>query len=83
MFSGVVGSIWGAGKREKQSANPIRIPTRFCFDFGTILGVILGAQIVQQSMWFVSVFGMPFGGLWEDRGIRVDTIRGVGGPGEG
>ena len=56
MFSGVVGSICGAKKREKQSANPIRIPTRFCDDFGIILGVILGAKIVQKSMWILSVF---------------------------
>ena len=68
LFSGVVGSIWGARKREKQSANPIRIPTRFCDDFGTILGVILGAKIVQKSMWNLSVFWEgPWGGLWENR----------------
>ena len=56
LFSRVVGSIWGARKRDKQSANPIRIPTRFCDDFGFILGVILKAKIVQQSMWILSVF---------------------------
>ena len=56
VFSGVVGSIWGARKREKESANPIRIPTRFCDDFGIILGVVLGAKIVQTSMWILSVF---------------------------
>ena len=55
-FSGVAGSIWGAREREKQSANPIRIPTRFCDDFGIILGVILEAKIVQKSMWILSVF---------------------------
>ena len=64
LFSGVVGSIWGARKREKQGANPIRIPTRFCDDFGIILGVILGAKIVQKSMWILSVFlEGPWGGL--------------------
>ncbi len=46
LFSGVVGCIWGARKREKQSANPIRIPTRFGDDFGIILEFVLGATIV-------------------------------------
>ena len=55
-FSGVVGSIWGARKREKRSTNPIWIPTRFCDDFGSILGVILGVKIVQKTMWILSVF---------------------------
>ena len=47
-FPGVVGSIWGARKREKQSANPIRILTRFCDDFGIILDIILGVKIVHK-----------------------------------
>ena len=65
-FSGVVGSIWGVRKREKQSANPIRIPTRFCDDFGIILEIILGTKIVQKSMWILSVFlEGPWGSLWE------------------
>ena len=70
LFSGVVGSIWGAGKREKQSANLIRIPTRFCDDFGTILGVISGAKIVQKSMWILSDFWEgPWGGLRKFSGV--------------
>ena len=69
-FSGVVGSIWGARKREKQSANPIWIPTRFCDDFGRVWGVILGANIVQTSMWILSVFWEgPWGGLREVSGV--------------
>ena len=51
VFPGVVGSIWGARKREKQSANPICIPTQFCDDFGAILGIILRAKIVKILMW--------------------------------
>ena len=79
MFSGVVGSIWGAKKREKQSANPIRIPTRFCDDFGIILGVILGAKIVQKSMWILSVLlGGSLGGLLKLPGVWLYTIGGVG-----
>ena len=48
LFSGVVGSIWGARKREKQSANPILSPTRFCYDFGIILGGIVGAKPLSR-----------------------------------
>ena len=39
-----------AEKRAKESKNPIWIQTRFCDDLETILGVILGAKIVQKSM---------------------------------
>ena len=65
LLSGVVGSICGAKKREKQSANPIRIPTRFRDDFGSILRVILGAKIIQKSILILSVFlEGPRGGGW-------------------
>ena len=65
-----MGSIWDAGKREKQSANPIRIPTRFCDDFGSFMGVILGAKIIQKSMWILSVFSEgPRGGLRKCSGV--------------
>ena len=55
-FSEVVGSIWGAKKREQQSRSPIWIPSRLCGHFGTILGVIFGAQIVKTAMleWSLS-----------------------------
>ena len=63
----IMGFTWGARKREKQSANPIWIPTRFCDDFGIILEIILEAKIVQQSMWNLSVFlEGPWVGLWEN-----------------
>ena len=48
--SGVVASIWGARKREKGSAKPIWIPTRFGNDFRSILGVILHPKTPQGSM---------------------------------
>ena len=79
----VVGFIWGARKREKQSANPIRILTRFCDDFGIILGVILEPKIVEKSMCILSVFlEGPGGGLWEKNTHQHWRIRGRGGPGE-
>ena len=82
MFSGVVGSIWGARKREKQSANPIRILTRFCDDFGIILGVILGVKIVQTSTWVLSVFlEGPRGVFGKKPRINTRQVAG-GGPGE-
>ena len=78
-----MGSIWGARKRDKQSANPIRIPTRFCDDFGFILGVILKAKIVQQSMWILSVFPEgPRGGLRKVSGVRFDAVGGGGSRGK-
>ena len=83
LFSGVVGFICGAKKREKQSANPIRIPTRFCDDCGIILEVILAAKIVQKSMWNLSVFlEGPWAGLWEIPTHQLYTVGGKGGPGE-
>ena len=50
MFPGVVGSISGARKREKRSANSIWIPTRFCDDFRSILEAILHPKTLQGSM---------------------------------
>ena len=47
----VVGSIWDAKKREKQSGNQISIETPFCDDLGIILGGIWGAKILQQSFF--------------------------------
>ena len=52
----VVGSMWDAKKREKQSGNQIAIGIPFCDDLGIILGGILGAKIVQQSMRILSAF---------------------------
>ena len=49
-FSGVVGSISGARKREKRSANPIWIPSWFCDDFRIISGVMLHPKTLQRSM---------------------------------
>ena len=85
MFSGVVGSIWGARKREKRSTNPIWIPTRFCDDFGSILGIVLGAKIVQKSMWVLSVFSEgPQGGPSESfGGLSGYNPREGGVPGKG
>ena len=66
-FPWVMGYIGVAREREKQSANPIRIPTQFCDDFGIILGIILGTKIVNKSMWILNVFWEgPWGGLWEN-----------------
>ena len=84
LFSGVVGFIWGARKREKQSANPIRILTRFCDDFGIILGVILGAKIVQKTMWILSVFlEGPLGAFGKVRGFSSVQSGAGGVPGKG
>ena len=81
LFSGVVGSILGARKREKQSANPIWIPIRFCDDSGIIVGVILEARIVHKSMWILNVLSEgPQGGLRKVSGVKVDRV--AGGPGE-
>ena len=52
----VLGSIWDAKKREKQSGNQVSIETPFCDDLGIILGGIWGTKILQQSMWILSVF---------------------------
>ena len=79
-----MGSICGAKKRETQSANPIRIPTRFCDDFGTILEVILEAKIVQKSMWILSVFlKAPWGGLETSQGLTLYSWREGWVPGKG
>ena len=51
-----MGYIWVAIKREKQSANPIWIPSRFCFDFGSILEIMLEAKIVKKPMLVLIVF---------------------------
>ena len=65
MFPEVMGSIWGARKTEKQSGIPIWIQTRFYNEFGIILGIILGAKIVETSMWILIIFlEGPGGGLW-------------------
>ena len=45
-----MGSIWGAGMREKQSGIPILIKTRFYGDFGFVLRVILVAKIDEKSI---------------------------------
>ena len=67
----VVGSIWDAKKREKQSGNQISIETPFCHDLGIILGGILGAKIVQESMWILSVFSAAPLGTAPPQGGRV------------
>ena len=46
----MVGSISGARKRDKRSANPIWIPTRFCDDFRSIVEAILHPKTLQGSM---------------------------------
>ena len=50
MFSWFVGSIWGAKMREKWSGIPVWIKTRFCDDFGSVLGVIWHPKIDGDSI---------------------------------
>ena len=45
-----MGTIWGAGIREKQSGIPILIKTRFYGDFGSVLRIILASKNDEKSI---------------------------------
>ena len=52
----VTGSISGAKMREKEAGISIRIQNLFFDEFGTILGDIWGAKIVQTPIKILSFF---------------------------
>ena len=64
-FSGVVSSIVGARKGAKRNTNPIWIPSRFCDDFGTILGGISRDKIPKRrslpACWAGDAFASKLG----------------------
>ena len=65
VFSRILGSIWGAKKKEKQSGTPSWRQSRFCLHFGTVLRVILGVTSDPKSMKFEVEFRCVFGMLFK------------------